>query len=98
MSHDTSHEHHEPAPYSTFVLVWIALLALTTITVAGSLLFPGTVGITIAGIVTPVKAFLVMYWFMHLKWESRGLRIMVACAFLLLVILLAGLFGDLLFR
>lgn len=98
MSHDTIHVHHEPVPYSTFVLVWIALLILTSITVGASILFPGIIGISVAGVVTPIKAFLVMYWFMHLKWESNGLKVMVACAFLLLVVLMAGLYGDLLFR
>ena len=39
-----------------------------------------------------------MYWFMHLKYESTVLKVMVASAMAVLLILLAGLMGDLLFR
>ncbi len=98
MSHDNSHAHHEPIPYHVFVIVWIALLVLTGITVGASIFFPGVIGITVAGIVTPLKAFLVMYWFMHLKYEGPAMKIMVASAMIILLILLAGLLGDILFR
>ena len=41
-------EEHHVLPDGLFILVWVGLLILTGITVAGSVLFPGQVGIAVA--------------------------------------------------
>ena len=63
-------------PYKIFVLVWLGLVVLTFITVGASVLFPGAFGIAVAIIVTPIKAFLVLEFFMHLRYEHKSFRYM----------------------
>jgi len=82
----------------TYIVVWGLLLALTVVTVAVSRLeflsFAALVAIGIAS----VKSFLVLTYFMHLKYEPLILKVMlvVAVAALALIILLT--FTDVWYR
>jgi cytochrome c oxidase subunit 4 len=49
-------------------------------------------------VITPLKASLVLYFFMHLKYEKILLKTMVFVALSTLVIFLALLFLDISFR
>jgi cytochrome c oxidase subunit 4 len=93
-----THEEHHVLPDGVAVLVWVGLLILTAITVSASVLFPGTVGIVTAMIVTPVKAALILMYFMHLKYEKPGFVIMFLVAVGILAIFLGLTFFDYLFR
>ena len=65
--------------YRTFVAVWAALLALTGVLVGVSQL--GTeVAVWAMLLITPLKAGLVLYYFMHLKYEGPLLKAMVFVA------------------
>ena len=85
-------------PDSLFIRVWVALLVLTSITVAGSVYFPGKIGILIAMIVTPIKAALILMYFMHLKYEKKGFVIMFLVAVGILGTFIGLTFFDYLFR
>lgn len=85
---------HGPVPNGTFVRVWLALLALTAVTVAASVWFPGRVGIGVAMVVTPIKAALILLWFMHLKYESVVFKLMFLAAILILAIVMGLTFFD----
>ena len=85
---------HAPVPTGTFVMVWAALLALTAVTVAASVWFPGRVGIGVAMVVTPIKAALILLWFMHLKYESLVFKLMFLAAILILAIVMGLTFFD----
>lgn len=63
-------------PYKIFILVWLGLVTLTFVTVGASTYFPGAFGIAVAIIVTPIKAFLVLEFFMHLRYEHKSFRYM----------------------
>jgi cytochrome c oxidase subunit 4 len=95
---DAHAQEHHVLPDSLFVGVWVVLLILTAITVAGSVYFPGTVGILIAMIVTPIKAALILMYFMHLKYEKRGFVVMFLVALGILSIFIGLTFFDYLFR
>jgi cytochrome c oxidase subunit IV len=82
-------------PYSTFVKVWLALLALTGLLVAVSRLKHEALAVPAMLTITPLKAGLVFYYFMHLKYEGTLLKGMLAIALLILVIFIAFLFLDL---
>jgi cytochrome c oxidase subunit 4 len=97
-AHATTHEEHHVLPDRLAVLVWIGLLILTAITVSASVLFPGAVGIVTAMIVTPLKAALILMYFMHLKYEKPGFVIMFLVAVGILAIFLGLTFFDYLFR
>ena len=100
MSHSqaSAAEKHHVLPDSLFILVWVGLLILTAITVAGSVYFPGTIGILVAMIVTPIKAALILMYFMHLKYEKRAFTIMFLVAVGILATFLGLTFFDYLFR
>jgi cytochrome c oxidase subunit 4 len=88
---------HEHPGYRTFVLVWVVLLLLT-----GGLVFLSHLGQGPAAwgllILTPIKAGLVFYFFMHLKYEGPLLKGVVLVTLLTLLIFFAMLFSDVAFR
>jgi cytochrome c oxidase subunit IV len=94
---DIENQHHL-VPFSTLLLVWSVLLLLTAITVAASVFFPGNAGITIAFLVTPIKASLVLMFFMHLKYEHKGYAIMFLSTIFFMAIFLILTFTDYLYR
>ena len=90
-------EDHAPAKYGTFIWVWAALVALT-----GCLVALSRVGHREALIglltITPLKAGLVFYYFMHLKYEGILLRVVLLVTLATLLIFFALLFADVAFR
>lgn len=96
MEHAESHEHL--VPYSTFVLVWIVLLLLTAILVLASELGPESFAVWGMLTLTPLKAALVFYFFMHLKYESTLLKGMLAIALAALVVFIGFMFFDIAYR
>jgi cytochrome c oxidase subunit IV len=88
-------EHHGSAGYW---LVWGALLILTALTWWTGQLHLPTYGLFLALVIASTKATLVVLFFMHL-WDQRGVnRITFAMTLLFVVVLLLGVFGDLLTR
>ena len=91
-------EHSENHPgYGTFLAVWGALVVLT-----GCLVFLSRFGQEAAvwGLltITPVKAGLVFYYFMHLKYEGPLLKGVVFVALGTLLIFFALTYADVAFR
>jgi len=84
-------------PYRTLLTVWAALLALTGLLVIASRLSLGAAVWTMLTL-TPVKAGLVFYFFMHLKYERPLLKLMVFVALSTLVTFIGMLFLDISFR
>lgn len=83
--------------YGTFLKVWAALLALTALLVVMS-----HAGQTLAVwgllLVTPAKAGLVFYFFMHLRYEGPLLKGVVLVTLGTLLIFFALMFSDVAFR
>ncbi len=90
--------HHPTIGYGTLVKVWITLVGLTMALVGVSM--TGKPNVTLLGLllITPTKACLVFYYFMHLKYESTALKYMVAIAVAVLIIFLFLTFADYLYR
>jgi cytochrome c oxidase subunit IV len=82
--------------YATVITVWIALVVLT-----GCLVLLSHFGLRAAvwGLltITPLKAALVFYFFMHLRYEDPLLKGVMLVAMITLVIFLALLFSDVAF-
>jgi len=95
--HDTTAEEHV-VPDSVMILVWGALLILTFMTVAASVWFPGRVGIGVAMVVTPIKAALILMFFMHLKYEKPVFKWMFLVAVSILAIVMGLTFFDYSYR
>lgn len=78
---------HEP-PHLTarkLVLVWLALLALTALTVGISSLQLGRLSLAAALLIAGVKSGLVAAWFMHLRYERVRLYLVLLIITLVLV-------------
>jgi len=97
-SHSAVAEKPHVLPDGLFVMVWAALLVLTAITVGGSVFFPGKVGILVAMIVTPIKATLILMYFMHLKYEKKAFTIMFLVAVGILSVFIGLTLFDYLLR
>jgi cytochrome c oxidase subunit IV len=78
-----------------YILVWVALTALTLITVVTGRLDLGAANLALALIIASAKATLVALFFMHL-WDSEGVNRLVFAVSVIFVGLLAlGVLGDL---
>ena len=84
-------------PYRTYLFVWLALLALTTTLVLVSELFE-TLAVWAMLVLTPIKAGLVFFFFMHLKYEKTALKALVFMTLGLLVMIIALFFLDISYR
>jgi len=68
--HDEHHGLAHVSPWQTLVTVWVALMALTMLTVMATWVDLGTLNIWIALGIAVTKASLVVLYFMHLKYDS----------------------------
>jgi cytochrome c oxidase subunit 4 len=84
--------------YATFVKVWLALVGLTAALVALAATHVPNLALLGLLVITPTKASLVFFYFMHLKYESAALKYMVAAAIAVLVIFIGLTFSDYVFR
>ena len=101
MSNATAHaesEHPHIVGYGTFIKVWIALVILTMMLVGLSATHSPNLMVLGLLTITPTKACLVFFYFMHLKYESTALKYMVAIAIAVLVIFVGLTFSDYLYR
>lgn len=96
MEHSETHGHI--VPYGTFLRVWFVLLGLTALLVLVSELEHAALSVPAMLTVTPFKAGLVMYFFMHLKYEKTLLKGMLFIALAAMVIFIGMLFLDISFR
>jgi cytochrome c oxidase subunit 4 len=96
MQHEAEHPHI--VGYATFIKVWIALVLLTGALVGLSATHKPNLTLLGLLVITPTKASLVFFYFMHLKYESAALKYMVAAAIAVLVIFVGLTFTDYLFR
>jgi cytochrome c oxidase subunit 4 len=89
--------HHGHPTYATFIKVWVALLLLTAGLVGMSHLGQRT---AVWGLLTltPIKAALVFYFFMHLKYEGSLLKGVILVTIGTLLIFFALLYSDVAFR
>jgi cytochrome c oxidase subunit IV len=92
----TGHAAEHPG-YRTFILVWVALLLLTAALVGLSHLGQSYAVLGLLTI-TPLKAALVFYFFMHLKYESTLFKGVLFVTLATLLIFFALLFADVAFR
>jgi cytochrome c oxidase subunit 4 len=91
-------KHAHGIPYRTYIIVWLALLALTTVLVLVSELFHEALAVWAMLVLTPVKAGLVFFFFMHLKYEKTSLKALVFMTLGLLVMVIALFFLDIAYR
>lgn len=99
MSHSHSHSHgHEElghvVPESTFLKILVALLVLTVVTVLAAQVDLGKWNIVGALFIATVKATLVIAVFMHGKYENKIILTYMIIPFVLLAVMILGVFTD----
>jgi len=94
-----NHIEEHPVSGGTYTVVWLALLALlaTTIIVARSNLL-AQYSVLGALAIASLKAILVLFFFMHLKYEGNFLKIMLTLTLCALTILIGMTFIDIWYR
>jgi cytochrome c oxidase subunit 4 len=101
MSHETEHHeehHHEPAGYGTYFMTWFSLVFLTAITVTAAGLHLGNFGVVVALLIATVKASIVLYLFMHLKYEDATFHRLLVVVIAAMAIFIGMTFTDTVFR
>lgn len=96
--HDNANGQHEPLGYGFLTLVWAGLMACTVLTVAVAKVDLGFLNIIVALAVASLKASLVVFFFMHLKYENTLIKTMVLTAFVILAIAIGFTFLDVGYR
>ena len=85
--------------YRLYVLVWVALLALTAATVITAELNVGRAAIYVALAIAAAKSVLVLLYFMHLRWETRTvIKILVPVTVVALALFIGITYTDILYR
>jgi cytochrome c oxidase subunit 4 len=91
-------EQHHIVGYRTLIGIWLALLALTALTVGITRVELGGFKVLGALAIACLKAGLVIAVFMHMKYEGRLLRWLLFLALLTLAIFIGFTFFDVLYR
>ena len=87
-------EHGHIIPYGTLVKVWLLLLFLTAVLVFVSTVYHDLLAVPALLTITPLKAALVFFYFMHLKYEKPFFRGMVFLVLVVLIIFNGLTFAD----
>ena len=93
-----SKESHHVVPYKMYVIILIALLALTFASIGITEIDLGAYSVGGALLFAVVKSFLVLSNFMHLKYDKPYIRAMVIFVFAVFTVTIIITFLDYLFR
>ncbi len=84
--------------FRSHAVVLIILLVLTTLSVAITGIHLGALTVAGALLIASVKAAIVILFFMHIKFESLFLKLMIAGVFILFALVIGITFIDYLLR
>ncbi len=86
------------ASTKTYVLVWITLLFLTGVTITAAYLQMGAWSMVANIAIASAKASLVLWLFMHLKYERRLFQLLIFVPLLTISIIIGLTFFDIWYR
>jgi cytochrome c oxidase subunit IV len=89
---------HHIVPYKTLVIVLLTLVVLTVISVAVTSVQLGPLTVTIALLLASAKAFIVLIYFMHLKFDNIMYTLLLLFTFFAIISIIIITFLDYLFR
>jgi len=92
-AHD-SHGAGHISPISLYVTIFMALMVLTGVTVGAAFVDLGQFNFLVAMIIACFKASLVIWYFMHVKYQSKLTKLTVATGLFFLAILLSMMLID----
>ncbi len=92
------HQERHAAPAKTFVFVWIALLILTGVTIEAARLQMGEWSMLANLLIASTKASLVLWFFMHLKYEKKFFKLLFFIPIGTITIIIGLTFFDIWYR
>lgn len=81
-----------------YIAVWFGLLVLTGLTVTVAILNLGQLSVLVAIGVATIKSILVVWVFMHIKYEDMVFKSMLALSIVTLTVIMLLTFMDVSFR
>ncbi|MGD0583119.1 MAG: cytochrome C oxidase subunit IV family protein [Bacteroidales bacterium] len=93
-----TNEKQHISSYSSLAIVLIILLLLTTLSVTVTSYHLGAFSVAIALIIASVKVATVITQYMHMKFESLFLKLMISGVFLIFALVIIITFIDYYFR
>jgi cytochrome c oxidase subunit 4 len=87
------HDKHVTS-YGIYILVWLALMILTGLTVTVAGINFGQLTVTTALVIASVKSYLVLTIFMHLRSEQKAFRVFIVIALFFIIVSFILLFAD----
>lgn len=94
--HHNNETHH--IGYSTYLLVWVSLLALTSITVTVAGVHLGDYTLFVALMIAAIKSALVINIFMHIKFEDPIFKVFLGISGFTLLVIFSLTFFDYIYR
>ena len=91
-------QEHTPVPDRTFISVWIALLILTGLTIKAAQLRMGAWSMVANIAIASTKASLVLWFFMHLKYERLMFKVLLLVPVITISIIIGMTFFDIWYR
>ena len=91
-------EKNHVIPYKTYVFVLLGLIALTLLSIVVTEIELGSLAVAAALAFAIIKSFLVLTWFMHLKYDKPYIILMVVFVFAVLFVTVLVTFFDYLYR
>ena len=91
MSSQTS---HHIVPLKVYIGVFVTLMVLTFVTIQAAFLDMGFLNTVVAVSIACVKAFLVILYFMHVRYGTRLVWVVIMIAAAWFLILIAMTMGD----
>jgi cytochrome c oxidase subunit 4 len=82
------------SPVSLYITIFAALMVLTGVTVASAFVNLGQFNFAVAMLIAGFKASLVVWFFMHVKYQSSLTKLTVATGLFFLAILLGMMLID----
>lgn len=95
---DIKHGEHHIIDYSLFIFIWLSLIIFTGLTVIVAGMNFAVLTIFIALFIASVKTTLVLYYFMHLKFETKLFKITLIVSIITAAIFIVFTFSDTLWR
>ena len=97
MSSEQAHASHgagHVSPLSLYVTIFLALMVMTGVTVGAAYVNLGQFNFPVAMIIACFKASLVIWYFMHVKYQSRLTKLTLATGLFFLAMLLSMMLID----
>ncbi len=95
---DTTRNGQHVVNYGTYVSVWLTLMVLMALTIAAAGLGLGAISVLTVLAIAGAKSALVLYFFMHLRYEGYLIRFIFFATVMVLVVIIALTYLEVILR